>query len=166
MQFWICFFSGKMHVLQILLFIHLICFPWSSKTQDGNYFQTRLWVAVIRLLSAGKVCSANVRFGKMMWKLPKAPLVFDRVEANVSGSPAAWRDQTAVPASTPAVISAVRGSAEPTGSEIGSFTPDHSTAADGWMLDSPHRIQSTSLTYISYSNSHVIFVFHQNFMQH
>lgn len=75
-----------MHVLQILLFIHLICFPWSSKTQDGNYFQTRLRVAVIRLLSAGKVCSANVRFGKMMWVLPKAPLVFDTVEANVSSS--------------------------------------------------------------------------------
>lgn len=77
-----------------------------------------------------------------MWRLPKAPLAFNTVEANVSSTSPVQRDQTAVPArlSLRSDSCGETGFAEPTSSEVRSFTPVHNAAADRQMLDSPHRI--------------------------
>ena len=77
-----------------------------------------------------------------MWRLPKAPLAFNTVGPNISSSSPVQRDETAVPAqlSLRSDFCGETGFAEPTSSEIRSFTPVHNTAAGRWMLDSPQRI--------------------------
>lgn len=98
------------------LFISFV-FLGHPRHRMGIIFRRDFWVAVISLLSfQEKECAANLRFGKMMWRLPKAPLAFNTAGANASSGSQVLRGRTAQ-LSLCSELCIETGFAEPTSSQ-------------------------------------------------